>query len=142
MSLVKLSNSLIDRDTLGKGISFPLTIDANTKDFVKVAYEENVKECIYWLISTRVGERIMNEDVGTLVNASIFEDMEVVADVVPFQIAEAIAKFEPRVENVRVKAEQTSLTELRVTVIWTVRATGRVDNLVYPYYTQPNGGAL
>ena len=135
--VLTLANSLIDRDTLGSGVHFPLTIDPATRDFKKVAYEENVKECIFWLLAVRVGERVMNEDVGTLIQGGLFKNIEALQSVLPHQIADAIATYEPRVTNVKIQTERTGQTELRITVTWTVRATGRRDNLVYPYFTDP-----
>jgi phage baseplate assembly protein W len=140
MPVLKLANSLIERAALGRGVKFPLTIDVGTNDFEMVEYEEAIKESLFWLISTRVGERVMNEDIGTLVSESLFSDIEAVADVLPFQLAEAIARHEPRVTDVKMKVERTALTELRITITWVVRATGRRDSLVYPYYTEPTGG--
>lgn len=140
MPVLQLANGLIDREALGKGIHFPLTVDPATNDFKMVEAEEAIKESLFWLISTRVGERVMNEDLGTLVSESLFADIEAVQDVLPFQLAEAIARHEPRVTDVKMKTERTGLTELRITITWVVRATGRRDSLVYPYYTEPSGG--
>lgn len=136
MAIVQLANSLVDRDTQGRGVHFPLTLDANTRDFKRVEHEENIKECIYWLIATRIGERVMAEDVGTLIMQSLFASIEGLEDTLPFQVTEAITLYEPRVEDIRAKAERTGLTELRLTTTWVVRATGRRDSLVYPYFVE------
>lgn len=142
MPILTLANSLIDRDQLGKGVKYPLTMDKATGDFARVANEDNVRECIYWLIATRVGERVMNEDFGTTANDSLFQDIEAVADVLPFQIADVIARYEPRVTHVKLKTERTGVSDLRITITWIVRSTGRGGSLVYPYYTEPAGGGI
>jgi len=142
MGVLNLANSLIDVDTLGKGFKFPMTVDPATNDWQLSKYEENVKECIYWLLATRIGERVMNEDIGTTITESLFMNIESLAVILPNQITEAITRYEPRVTNLRVKVERTGETELRATLTWTVRATGRRDNLVYPYYTEPPVGGI
>lgn len=142
MPVLTLANSLIDRDTLGQGIKFPLTSDAGSGDWTRTKHEENVKECIYWLLATRIGERVMNEDIGTTFTEALFENIEGLQDVLPFQAEEAITRYEARVTDVKCVCHRTGPTELRLTITWIVRATGRRDNLVYPYYTEPPVGGV
>jgi len=142
MPLLSLANSLLDRDTLGKSPKLPLTTDPATGMFQIASDEDEVKESIILLLDTRIGERVMAEDVGTLISQALFSNIEALRDILPGQIVEAISNFEPRVENVRATSQQTGPTELRVTVTWVVSATGRADSLIYPFYTEPPAGGI
>ena len=140
--ILNLSNPLINRDALGIGIAFPFTRDKTTNDLLVLRYEDNIKSCILWLLSTRIGERLMNEDCGTTIMSALFGNIDGLADALPIQIKEAIARFEPRVVNVTTKTERIGINDLRITIGWTVKATGNRDSYVYPYSAQPAQGAL
>jgi phage baseplate assembly protein W len=138
MPVLELSNSLLDQEALGSGPKFPLAIDPATNEFALAKYEENVKESVFWLVSVRLGERVMNEDMGSLFEASLFEDPEQAAEVLPFQTVELLRRYEPRITEVRCRADRISATELRLVITWVIKSSGRRGSLEYDYNL--NGG--
>lgn len=131
-----LGNSLLENTVLGRGLKFPLKESVMHGDFEGVVGEDNVKQCVLDLLETRVGERLMNEDLGTTLSASLFEDPEAVVDAVPFSVITLLTENEPRIRDVRAEAYAQERT-VYVDVSWTVRATGQRSNLVFPFYVDP-----
>jgi phage baseplate assembly protein W len=142
---LKLATSLVEIEVLGSGLKSPLIEDPATGDFVRVEGVDNVKDCIIGLIETRIGERVMNEDFGTLATEMLFEDQQSVIDVLPLRIIEAINIFEPRVAKVTARAqpfENGGTQGVVIQVTWTLLSTGMADSLTYPYYLESEGGGL
>jgi uncharacterized protein len=131
---ITLANSLTERDALGVGFSSPFGIDPVTRDVAGSSGRELVKQCIVDLLSTRVGERVMNEDFGVELPALLFENRNGLLDVIKVRAKEAIARHERRVANVNVTTSLLQETGISVAVSWTVRASGEKGNLVYPIY--------
>jgi phage baseplate assembly protein W len=139
MTLI-LANALFAEEQLGKGLRSPLVTKTNAGDFEGVSGEENLDQCLLDLVMTRVGERLMNEDLGSQMPAMLFENAAGVVDSLPYHATEVIKRFEPRVTNVAARARQTEPHVVELTISYTVRATGEVRNLVYPFYLQPSEG--
>jgi phage baseplate assembly protein W len=139
---INLANSLIEQAALGIGLQAPLTTNPQTGDFVRLSVADNVRSCILDLLSTRVGERVMNEDFGTLIPLAIFENSEGLIDVLPFRVKEAITQYETRVTRVTCTVDIIDPTTTRLNVGWVLKATGKRDSLVYPYYTEPSAGGV
>ena len=143
---LRLANTLVQNQVLGKGLAFPMREDPTNGDFLGVAGADNVKQCIIDLITTRVGERLMNEDLGTEIADSVFESQQAVIDILPLRVREAINQFEPRVQSVTASAVPFSLDNglrgVKLNVSWVLRSGGGRDSLVYPYYLEPAEGGL
>ena len=121
--------------TLGVGLASPLQTSTTKGDLVAVSGADNVVNVISDLITTQVGERLMKEDIGTHVGASLFENVEQLAEFVPQEIVEVIQQYEPRVNNVRADfiPNPTNPSQIKLKVSWVVRSTGIAGSLVYPY---------
>lgn len=133
--VLRLANTsaLLERASLGSDIRFPLVVDKSTGDLATVDGDESIQQSIMGIISTVVGERVMNEDIGTTVPLQLFEDPVGVADVLPPQVVEAIRRFEPRVVDVQARAQpfKGETEGVRVHVSWRVRGTSRRGSLSY-----------
>lgn len=139
---VTLANSLLEQSVLGTGLKSPLTVDPTTNDFARVSGADNVRQCILDLLDTRIGERVMNEDMGADLPEMTFENIVGVVDILPDRIRRIILRYEPRVYNVTVTAAQVSRTEARADITWVLRATGQPGSLVYPYFLELAQGGL
>lgn len=145
MTIITLANSLVERSVLGIGLASPLTPDDTIGDWQRLEGADNVKACIIDLISTRVGERLMFEDIGTTIPELVFESVEGVLDILPFQLVEVIKRYEPRVIRVACTAEAFSTDKgdgVNAKLSWTLRSTGKRDNLVWPFYLEPPEGGI
>ena len=54
----------IEKAFLGTGWSFPLTVDAQTGRIMTVSQEEDIEQSIRIILSTRIGERVMQPEFG------------------------------------------------------------------------------
>lgn len=130
---------------LGKGLKCPLREDPVTGDFQRVEGEDNVKQCLRDGILTSLGERVMAEGVGTIARQLIFEESDVVADLLEPSIKDFVDRYEPRVLLQSVSVEQVSqepdLITFKCSVVYVVRATNRRQNLVFPFYLAPTSAA-
>jgi phage baseplate assembly protein W len=129
-----LANALLEQQTLGIGLLSPLQLDPGLSDLARVAGGANVQQCIYDLIDTKIGERLMNEDFGTTASGALFENIEGVVHALPPIIQLAIQQWEPRVFNVSAIGSIPQPNVVNILVGWTLKATNKPGNLVYPYY--------
>jgi phage baseplate assembly protein W len=139
---ITLANSLVEQTSLGTGFASPFTLDPATQDLGKVTGEENVDACILNILNISVGECVMNEDMGVDIMPQLFRSQRTVIELCPMKMQEAILRYEPRVKNVGVTAEAFGETGVIFRVTRTIRATGKTNNLVYPYYLEPQQGGV
>jgi phage baseplate assembly protein W len=122
---------------LGVGWKFPIEVDEVTGRIKTSSYEDDIKEAIYIIIGTAKGERIMNREFGCDINKYVFENFSYnVATRMENCVKEALQRWEPRIVEVDVKAEQDSNNNAKVNlnISYVVRSTNNPYNLVYPFY--------
>ena len=122
---------------LGIGWKFPPTFDKRIRSVEMVSEEEDIKESLYLLLSTRPGERVMNPEYGCAIHTLLFESTNT-ASIARMQqiIDEAIASFEPRimVNDIAIVTDQQKDGILYIQIDYTVSMTNTRNNLVFPYY--------
>jgi phage baseplate assembly protein W len=136
LDTLTLSNSLLERSYLGKGLASPLSRDPATGGMKVNEGEDNIAACIVDILTTRVGERVGREDFGTELPPMLFESITGILDVLPVHAVSAITRQEPRVKKVAAKAERSGETGVILRVSYVVKATGQTKNLVVPYSTE------
>lgn len=123
---------------LGKGWAFPVGL--NTSGMIALSeYEQNIEESIRIIIGTAPGERVMRPDFGCRIHDYIFyPNNPSTAAMVSYEVRESLVKWEPRIDNIVVKAyphpDPAKDNVMLVEVTYTVRTTNNVRNLVYPFY--------
>ncbi len=124
---------------LGTGWSFPPTFDANQAPATVVmsSGDANIKECLWVLFSTSLGERIMAATYGTSLRRKVFDALtETMINDIRSLILKAILDWEPRIDVTRV--DVTPIDPLSgvvaISVDYVVRQTNARSNLVYPFY--------
>jgi len=132
-----LANDLLARSLLGKGLKAPLEVDSSTQDFAGVEEEANTYQCILDLLQTRTGERVMNEDIGTIIPALVFEDSDTAIALLPAAAKEALEKYEPRIDRVQTSAralkDGNGAAVVYLDLRFRYKSTGRIDNKTIPY---------
>ncbi len=121
---------------LGRGLEFPVTVDGVGK-FALSEAEHNIEESVLLILGTATGERLMRPDFGCQIHDYIFRpNNATTASLVSYFAREALVKWEPRIEDVRVRAYPDSLQEnlMRVDISYRVIRTNDLKNLVYPFY--------
>jgi len=124
---------------LGVGWSFPPAFSLERAAVEMVRDELDIKESIWILLSTSLGERIMLPTYGSNLAVYVFRALTTtllteIEDVV----ATAILNWEPRVdvESVDAVADASVEGKIDIEIVYVIRQTNARSNLVYPYYLQ------
>lgn len=126
-----------DKDFLGKGLRFPVSINLNG-GVSSSQFEENVRQSLFVILGTAPGERIHRPTFGCRIHDLMFApNNAMTAARAEVYCEEAIYKFEPRVEKVTCQAlvnpDEPNRLDLRVEYV----IAGKNDqkrNLVFPFY--------
>nr|WP_294924161.1 GPW/gp25 family protein [uncultured Flavobacterium sp.] len=122
---------------LGIGWSFPPEFKENTKAVTMLTDEEDIKSSLEILLSTKIGERIMQPKYGCNVDELLFNPLNrTLKTFVSELIKTAILYHEPRidVEKIDITKGDDLSGELLVLIDFKVRATNSRINMVYPFY--------
>ncbi len=125
-----------DRDFLGKGLRFPVSVNLNG-GVSSSALEENVRQCLFIILGTAPGERINRPDFGCQIHDLMFApNNQLTAAMAAVYCEEAIYKFEPRVEHVSCQAHPNGDEPNRLDIRIEYVIAGKNDkrNLVFPFY--------
>jgi len=121
---------------LGCGWNFGLQV--NQDGGISTSWhEDNIEQNIRIAIGTAPGERQMRPEFGCKIHDLIFHpNNRTTANLAEHHTQLAIVKWEPRVENVTVKANPDPYEEntMRIEITYTIRSTNTTRNLVYPFY--------
>jgi phage baseplate assembly protein W len=125
---------------LGTGWSFPPTFNNETGTVELVSNEEDIRQSLNILLSTTLGERVMQPRYGCDLTNYVFEALN--SSVIGYlkdRVKNAILYFEPRIvaEKIEVTAaESFDLIEGRFTISveYTIPGTNSRFNYVYDYY--------
>ena len=124
---------------LGTGWNFPLAVDAQTGRIMTVSQEEDIEQSIRIILSTRIGERVMQAEFGCEIHKFMFANIQEdeLADI-RHCVVEALRRWEPRVIEVKVVTDTSALSsgKLILNLSYVVRATNTPFNLVFPFYIQ------
>ncbi|MGA9997457.1 MAG: GPW/gp25 family protein [Pyrinomonadaceae bacterium] len=124
---------------LGTGWSFPPTFSRLDYSVAMVSDDQDIRESLWVLFSTSLGERIMLPGYGSQLWLMIFQNitntlMTQLADMV----RQAVLYWEARidVDDVVVQPDATVAGLILITVYYTIRKTNARNNLVFPFYIQ------
>lgn len=124
-------------DFLGRGWSFPPTFDRNQKEVVMLEAEEDIRSSLEILLSTEIGERVLQPTFGWKRDRWLFESLTTTAaTAIQKEIETALLFFEPRIDlnNVRLEPGPKESGRVEIRVDYTVRNTNTRNNLVFPFY--------
>ncbi len=125
---------------LGTGWSFPPNFDKDSSTITMVSAEKDIEQSLEILLSTSLGERVMQPDYGCNLKDYQFESMD--NSLIGFLkdlVERAILFYEPRIKLERVditEAESFELIQgiLRITVHYEIEGTNTRYNYVYDFY--------
>jgi len=121
---------------LGRGWSFPPTFDKGSRQVLMLEGEADIESSLQILLSTALGERIMQPKFGCNMDDLVFENLDTTLKTeIKNRMQNAILYYEPRIELHSIDII-TSNPEERVvlTVEYTIRSTNTRYNLVFPFY--------
>lgn len=125
------------REFLGRGLRFPLQVDARTGKLAMVSEEEDIREAVGIILRTGRGERVMRPDFGSNTMEYAFDPLSSsVTQGIAYEVQRHLADQEPRITDVEVSCQK--LDQLNGSVViqvaYTVRSTNNRYNHVYPFY--------
>ncbi|MDJ0768461.1 MAG: GPW/gp25 family protein [Ilumatobacter sp.] len=127
---------LDDRSFLGTGWAFPPTFPSAARTVVMASDEEDIRQSLAILLSTRIGERVMQPKYGCDLHDMVFEPLDVGLRASLRDLIEvAILYFEPRIildDVVLEDVPERGLVE--VTLDYVIATTNTRSNFVYPLY--------
>ncbi len=127
---------------VGRGLGFPLRIDANGSMALESGFAD-VDKAIRVILSTAIGERPMRPAFGCGIWDLLFEPINAnTLGLMEDAVHEAISRWEPRVEldGIEVVADPASPGAVSIRIAYRLRATNDRRNLVHPFYLIPGEG--
>ena len=122
---------------LGTGWSFPPVFDTQLKGVKTSSDEQDIEESLKILLSTRLGERIMEPGYGCNLEDLLFSPLDLTLETfVKDQIETAILYHEPRIDPKKIDLSESNSLEgqLLILIEYTIRATNSRKNMVFPFY--------
>jgi len=122
---------------LGTGWSFPPRFQKQSNRVELVSDENDIRESLIILLSTRPGERVMNPLYGCNLDDLLFAPLNLTLKTYVSDLIEtAILYFEPRIDLNKVEINENNELEgeLLIELDYTIRSTNTRRNLVYPFY--------
>ncbi|MCP3063927.1 GPW/gp25 family protein [Myxococcus sp. K38C18041901] len=124
---------------LGTGWSFPPTFSRSTGGVMMASGELDIRESLWVLLSTSLGERTMLPNYGCELRTMVFRGVNTtLTRQIQDYVQQAILYWEPRIVVDAVTVQKDASVEglLTITVSYVVTQTNSRSNLVYPFYLQ------
>ncbi len=128
---------------LGSGWTFPPTFTAGGGEVEMVSGVEDIHQSLQILLSTRLGERVMQESFGCDLTDVLFEEIDQsMVNILTNLISDAILYHEPRItlDDLDVSQDEAEAGLLLISLEYTVRSTNSRFNMVYPFYINEAAG--
>src|SRR3569832_2380843 len=125
-----------DRDFLGRGLRFPVSVNLNG-GVSSSQLEENVRQSIFIILNTTTNKRINRPYFGCQIHDLMFApNNNHTTTRAEIYCEEAIYKFEPRIEKVVCKAEpnRDEPNRLDIRIEYVIAGKNDSRNLVFPFY--------
>jgi phage baseplate assembly protein W len=133
---------MMEENFLGRGWSFPIKPTPSGR-LVFLGGEEKIRQSIWIILSTAMGERQMRPEFGVGIHDLVFEpNTAALRDLVREKAREALTRWEPRIDvlEVRVEAPPEARNHLLIRIDYRLRANNAFYNLVYPYFINEGVG--
>lgn len=122
---------------LGTGWSFPPAFDKNLNKVAMLSDEEDIRSSLHILLTTRLGERVMQPTYGCNLDTLVFESLtSTFKSYIRDLVKTAILYHEPRIKLNKIELDDSRDLEgvILISVDYTVRTTNTRFNYVFPYY--------
>jgi uncharacterized protein len=122
---------------LGRGWSFPPTFNRQLTEVQMTEKVEDIEKSLQILLTTSLGERIMQPRYGCNMDDLVFESLDTgTKTIIIDRIQTAILFFEPRIEAKKIELNtQNELEgEILVEIEYIISSTNSRYNFVFPFY--------
>ncbi|GAA4460536.1 GPW/gp25 family protein [Nibrella saemangeumensis] len=124
-------------DFIGKGWSFPPSFNPALPGVEMTEQYLDIQRSLEILLTTRLGERVMQPKYGCHMEELLFESLNTGAKtLIKDRIETAILYFEPRIEAKRIEVDDSQQNEgvIFIRIEYLVSATNSRFNFVFPFY--------
>lgn len=124
-------------DFLGRGWSFPPTFNRSLQTVEMTEKKEDIECSLQILLTTTVGERVMQPKYGCNMEELLFEPLDTTTKtLIKDKIKTSILYFEPRINATRIdiNTQNEIEGELLVEIEYVIKATNSRYNFVFPFY--------
>jgi phage baseplate assembly protein W len=125
---------------LGTGWSFPPTFNKVTGTVEMVSDEEDIRQSLHILLSTSLGERVMQPDYGCNLNDYVFEGLNsTTIGYIKERVAHSILYYEPRILVERIEVTSAGSVDnlegrFLIELTYSIPGTNSRFNYVYDFY--------
>ncbi|MCF8297678.1 MAG: GPW/gp25 family protein [Saprospiraceae bacterium] len=121
---------------IGKGWSFPPSFNKANKQLKMASGNQDIKQSLEILLSTRVGERFIHPDFGCDLRDLLFQPLDTTLEnYMSDLIRTAIVLYEPRISIEKITLKQKAMEGLiNIEIEYLIRTTNTRSNFVYPFY--------
>ncbi len=122
---------------LGRGWSFPPSFNKELKQVLMTEKVEDIEKSLQILLTTSIGERIMQPRYGCNMEDLVFESLDTgTKTIIIDRIKTAILFFEPRIkaEKIAINTQNELAGEVLVEIEYVVPSTNSRFNFVFPFY--------
>jgi hypothetical protein len=126
-----------ENNFLGKGWSFPPAFNRVAKTVEMTTQVEDIERSLEILLTTSLGERIMQPRYGCNTDDLVFESLDTGTKTIMIdRIKTAILFFEPRIEAKKIEIDTTNELEGQVLlrIEYVIPTTNSRFNFVFPFY--------
>ncbi len=128
-----------EKSFLGRGWAFPPEFVRGQKATVMVSEEEDIKQSLHILLTTRLGERVMLPNYGCNLDELLFEDLS--RSLISYTVdllKTAIIYHEPRIKVISIDINETDPLEgkLIIRIDYFIKTTNSRSNVVFPFYKE------
>lgn len=125
---------------LGRGWAFPPTFNIATLAVEMVSDEEDIRQSLHILLSTSLGERVMQPDYGCNLTDYVFEGLSsTTIGYIKERVANAILYYEPRIVVERIEVTSAGSVDnlegrFLIDLTYNIPGTNSRFNYVYDFY--------
>jgi phage baseplate assembly protein W len=122
---------------LGRGWSFPPTFNLQLKDVEMTEKVEDIEKSLHILLTTTIGERIMQPRYGCNMEDMLFESLDTATKTIIIdRIKTAILFFEPRIDakKILLNTQNELEGEILIEIEYVIPSTNSRYNFVFPFY--------
>jgi phage baseplate assembly protein W len=125
-----------EQDFLGSGMKFPPQANKATGRFGVAAGTQSVKESVYLILMTAIGERPLAPGFGSRLAQYAFMDVTLTnITMMKNDVSRMILAQEPRIAEVDIDIDPEAKDDcLIINIAYRLAETNSVDNFVFPFY--------
>lgn len=128
---------MTEQSFLGTGWSFPPTFTKGGETLALVSGTEDIHQSLQILLSTQLGERVMQDGFGCDLNLLLFSEIDHgLVNTINSMVTDSILYHEPRItlNKLDVSESESRAGLLLISIEYTIRSTNSRFNMVYPFY--------